>query len=116
METVGRHCSHRERQRSTETGFWDGDVGRLGTWWMRLEKWAVLGFEHYPLHSSDSLCIQLAFLGDVGTSEGEHIHWTPTECQALSRSLHLLSLWFLNPSCGYYLYSCCPDFTGGGRN
>lgn len=77
METVGRHCSPRERQRNTETGFWDGDVGRLGTWWMRLEKWAVLGFEHYPLHSSDSLCIQLAFLGDVGTSEGEHIHWKP---------------------------------------
>lgn len=29
--------------------FWDGDVGRVGRWWMRLEKGAMLGFEHHPL-------------------------------------------------------------------
>lgn len=40
--------------------------------------------------------------GDIGARESKHIHLTLTECQALARSLHPLSLCFLDPCWGYY--------------
>lgn len=41
---------------------------------------------------------EMAVRGSQGV--WEHIHLTPTECQVPARSLHPLSLWFLNPKFG----------------
>lgn len=49
VEMVGRHCWHRKAGKCWNPCFWVGDVGRVSRWWVKLEKWAMLRFEHHPL-------------------------------------------------------------------